>query len=146
MTISIREGDLDEALRVDANIPEFRNHYTKGSYVERLGVHKHLILTAYVDDQPAGYKIGYDRYGDGSFYSWMGGVLLAYRKQGVAQELQNYMERWCKEQGYTSIKLKTRNRYKNMLRFALKNNFNILDIKKDDNILDNRFLLEKQLK
>ena len=75
----------------------------------------HLILTAYVKGKPVAGKIGYDRYKDGSFYSWIGGVLPDYRKRGFARRLLVYQEEWAKSRGYLSIRVKTRPRFKNML-------------------------------
>lgn len=145
MSITIKEGNLDDALKVDALIPEFENHYSKESYSKRLDKSKHLILVAYVDNKLAGYKIGYDRFKDGSFYTWIGGVIPEFRKMKVAKTLAEHQEKWAKEQGFTSIILKTRNRYKNMLLFAIKNGFQIIDLKLNDNILDNRIVLRKEL-
>jgi len=85
-------------------------------YNTRLEGQSHLILTAYVKGKPVAGKIGYDRYKDGSFYSWIGGVLPDYRKRGIARRLLVYQEEWAKSRGYLSIRVKTRPRFKNMLR------------------------------
>lgn len=73
---------------------------------------------AYYKERPIGFKIGYDRFGDGSFYTWMGSVLPEYRRCGIAQALARKQEFWAKEQGFTSIKLKTRRKYKAMIAFV----------------------------
>ena len=69
------EGKLDDAVMVSANIPEFDDPYKIPEYSKRLNSTAHLILTAYDDHNPIAFKIGYQRHSEGSFYSWMGGVL-----------------------------------------------------------------------
>ncbi|MBN1175481.1 GNAT family N-acetyltransferase [Candidatus Woesearchaeota archaeon] len=145
MTITIKEGNLDDAIKVDALIPEFENHYNKESYSKRLDKSKHLILVAFIENKLAGYKIGSDRFEDGSFYTWVGGVVPEFRKMKVAKALAEYQENWARNQGFSSIILKTRNRYKNMLLFAIKNGFQIIDFKLDEKPLDNRIILRKKL-
>ena len=60
---------------------------------------------------------------DSSFYSWMGGVLPKFRKQGVAEKLADYQEKWASENGYNSIKLKTRKKHEAMIVFSSKRGF-----------------------
>ena len=105
-----------------------------------------MILVAEKDQQVVGFKVGYDRYRDGSFYSWIGGVLPENRKDGIATQLANEQEKWVSEQGFSSIMLKTRNRFRAMLIFALKNGFLIENIEIKGNIEDNRIILRKMLK
>ena len=57
----------------------------------------HLSLIAEIENQSVGFKIGYDRFKDGSFYSWMGGVLPEFRKKGVASALADFQENWAKK-------------------------------------------------
>ena len=71
---------------------------------------------AEVDGEPAGFKVGYER--ENYFYSWMGAVLPAYRRLGIAQKLADQQEKWAKSAGYTTIRFKTRNHHKGMFIFA----------------------------
>ena len=105
--IHIKENRLKEAVQLSTQIPEFENLYESVEFQKRLKV-KHLILTANFQEKPVGFKIGYERDDDGSFYSWMGGVLPKFRKQCVAEKLADYQERWASENGYNFIRIKTR--------------------------------------
>ena len=49
-----------------------------------------------------GYKIGY-QIRDDYFESWVGGVIPAYRRQGIAKHLIEQQHRWCTEQGFSYI-------------------------------------------
>jgi GNAT superfamily N-acetyltransferase len=61
----------------------------------------------------------------GNFYFWPGGVLPEYRRLGIASTLAQEQEDWAKQQGYSPVFFKTRNRRKAMLIFALKNGFDM---------------------
>jgi len=123
--IIIQENRLEEAIAVSRKIPEFDHPYEIDEYQKRLAADP-FILIAVEDDQPVGFKIGYNRFGDGSFYSWMGGVLSSFRRKGIADQLADYQENWAKKNGFTSICLKTRRKYKAMIAFSLKRGFVIL--------------------
>lgn len=92
-----------------------------------------------------GFKVGYNKENNGSFYSWMGGVLRAYRQAGVARELARVQEAWAKKEGFTRIRFKTRNRHKAMLLFAIKNSFAIMAVEPREIVAEYRIVLEKEL-
>ena len=121
MKIAIEESNIEVAVACSEKIPEFRDPPGAGRYQERLTGVPHLILVAKVDGKLAGFKVGYER--DGYFYSWMGGVLPAFRRFGVAKKLADVQEDWARQQGYDAITFKTRNQHKGMLIFALKKRF-----------------------
>jgi len=148
--IRIKEGNLKTVVELSLQIPEFTNPPVKEVYEHRILEVPHLILIAFVNKNPVGFKVGYERIGipEGSpktFYSWMGGVLPDFRRQNIALQLAEYQEEWAKQQKYLSITFKTRNQHKNMLIFALRRGFNIIDFKEKDTILTNRILLRKSL-
>jgi len=144
--VIIREGTITECIKISKNIPEFSNNiYEEIDYRQRLFNKQYLILVAVNHQEIIGFKIGYDRFQDGSFYSWLGGILPAYRKDGIALRLAMEQENWALKRGFQSIVLKTRNRFRNMLIFALKNGFSIEDIEIKENIDDNRIILRKNL-
>lgn len=145
--VIIREGTIAECIEISEKIPEFSSgNYDEASYLQRLSNTQNLILVAEKDQQVVGFKVGYDRHRDGSFYSWLGGVLPESRKDGIAAQLADEQEKWVSEQGFRSITLKTRNRFRAMLIFALKNGFLIENIEIKENIQDNRIILRKMLK
>jgi predicted GNAT superfamily acetyltransferase len=80
-------------------IPEFsEGQYGLTEFQQRLGPES-LVLIAFDQMKPVGFKAGYTRGPSGSFYSWMGGVLPAFRRQGIARALARQQEKWAKDQG-----------------------------------------------
>lgn len=84
-----------------------------------------FVVTALIDQEPVGFKLGYERDGK-EFYSWLGGVIPEYRGLGIASELMQTQHTWCREQGYQSIQTNTQNRFREMLFLNLKFGFNII--------------------
>ena len=145
MNFDIREGSHLEAYHVACEIPEFGNQaYDLEEYKRRL-VNSHHILIGFYENQPVGFKAGYQRGEQGQFYSWMGGVLPGYRKYGIAKSLAQQQETWARDKGYAKIRFKTRNYLKSMLIFSLKNGFNIIEVEPREEVFQNRILLEKKL-
>ena len=126
LNFTIKEHRLKDAIAVSSQIPEFENPYDIDEYKKRFAGVAYHILTAYKDNQPVGFKIGYDRYHDGSFYSWMGGISPDYRRLGIADILTDKQEEWAKSKGYRTIVLKTRKKHKAMLHFCEKRGFTIV--------------------
>ncbi|MEA1882581.1 MAG: GNAT family N-acetyltransferase [Candidatus Marinimicrobia bacterium] len=144
MNIQINEGDLENTYAISKMISEFDSPFTMAEYEKRLDG-SGLVLTAEIDGDPVGFKVGYDRFQDGSFYSWMGGVDPDHRQKGIATELADYQEMWAKSQGYSSIKLKTRNKHEEMIEFSIKRGFDIIDSEPNDDIREIRIWMEKIL-
>ena len=145
VNVTIKQGSIEEVVNLSMQIPEFNTPHQHDEYEKRLQGIPHLIAIAYVENNAAGFKVGYQRENDGSFYSWMGGILPGFRRQGIAQMLADYQEDWARKQGYIKVKMKTRNRLKPMLYFALGNGFNITEVDSAETIEENRIHLEKQL-
>ena len=141
--IRIESADIATAVALSQQIPEFIGPPGASEYERRLADIPHLILVAYAGDKPVGFKVGYER--EGSFYSWMGGVLPSYRRRSIARRLAEAQERWARAQGYKWVTFKTRNQHKNMLLFALKRNFDIIGFKEKGNVKTNRIILRKVL-
>ncbi|MEM7373886.1 MAG: GNAT family N-acetyltransferase [Bacteroidota bacterium] len=141
----IRHGRIEEVVTLSHFIPEFEAIYDIEEFRRRLDGVPHLILIAEVAGRLAGFKVGYEREYDGTFYSWMGGVLPVFREQGIATQLADRQEAWARDQGYTAVRFKTRNRFKNMLYFALGRGFEIIEVTPAEFRTDNRIWLEKDL-
>lgn len=124
-------------------IPEFGSTPTLDQITARIGLVPHLVLTGYVEEKPAGFKIGYER--DGTFYSWLGGVLPLYRRSGVATKLADAQESWAKTHGYKTIWMKTRNRFPGMLMMAFGRGFQITGFDPRGEIGEHRIVLKKSL-
>jgi GNAT superfamily N-acetyltransferase len=102
-----------------------------------------LTIIAYFEETPIGYKIGYAE-SDTCFYSWIGGVLPTYRGCGAATALMEAQHEWCLNKGYTHVKTKTMNRWREMLLLNLKKGFEIMETYPgDDGQL--RIILVKEL-
>ena len=142
--VEIKETSIDEVVEVNKTIVEF-DPYSREYFEDRYRGTVTLICIAYVDDQPAGYLVGYDRFADGSFYCWMVGVNPVFRKRGVLKALMNYQETWVQKRGYTKIKIKTRNKLREMLAYLVKYGFYFVEVIKYPSIEDNRILLEKNV-
>lgn len=127
MNIDIRPGTIQEALTIEAALPEFGVARSAADYCQRLGDATHLILVAEVDGALAGYKVGYAQ-SKTVFYSWLGGVLPAYRRLGLAQRLLEYQEQWVKQQGYGAIEVRSKNKFPCMLILLLKNGYKIVAV------------------
>ena len=134
--IHIRESLFHECMDLSFKIPEFNSPYKIEEYKKRCAG-KYLALIAEIDNQPVGFKIGYDRFKNGSFYSWMGGVLPKFRRMGVASSLANFQEKWADENGFSSIILKTRQKHDEMIAFSLNRGFIITE--------ETRILMQKSL-
>jgi ribosomal protein S18 acetylase RimI-like enzyme len=143
MDITIRQGSIGEVVALSRQVPELTNPYGEAVYREKLAGKPHLILVACEGLFPVGFKVGYQRESDGSFYSWMGGVLPDFRRRHVARLLAEAQEKWAAQHGYRRITCKTRNRHKAMLLFALKNGFRITAVDPQPDPDENRIWLEK---
>ena len=124
MNIHIRQGTIEDVVRVDGQIPEFDNRNTKEKVALRLDGLTHLILIAFENDLPVAYKMGYQLSAT-EFYSWLGGVIPRARKKGIATQLRLLQEQWVKEKGYQSISVKSMNRYPAMLQLLISSGYHI---------------------
>ena len=123
--IHIREGSLQECVDLSFKIPEFSSPYKIEEYKKRCAGN-YLALIAEIDNQLVGFKIGYDRFKNGSFYSWMSGVLPRFRRMGIAYSLANFQEKWTTKNGFNSILLKTLQKHDGMIAFSLNRCFIII--------------------
>ncbi|MGX9697679.1 GNAT family N-acetyltransferase [Janthinobacterium lividum] len=119
----IRPGSIAEAWHVLQAIPEFDQRRSLAQLQERLPASA-LVLIAEADGQPVGCKLGYAAE-DGSLYSWLGGVLPAHRKTGLAQRLLEAQEAWASAHGFAAVTVKSMNRYPAMLRVLIRNGYQI---------------------
>lgn len=145
MEIQIVEGALEEALDVLRHLPEFERLNENNNYLNKIDEESKLILLAKVKSETVACKVGYDKFKDGSFYSWLGGVLPKYREAGIARKLASRQEDWARQKGYTTLKFKTLNRHKSMIIFAIKNGFEIYNIKPKDELENYRIEMIKEL-
>ncbi len=67
--------------------------------IQRLDRPDLLILLAFVDGRPAGFKVGYAE-SRTTFYSAKGGVLDGFRRRGVARAMLHRMQEEVRRMGY----------------------------------------------
>ena len=141
--LTIAENKLDEAAAFLLLIPEFANVPDVEMIQRRLNPVPHLVLSAHADGRTVGCTLGYER--DGRFYSWLGAIHPDYRRHGVATALADYQEKWALDHGYTSIWMKTRNAFPEMLIMAIRRGFLITGLGLRDEVREHRIILEKKL-
>lgn len=139
----IRSGSIAQAWQVLQAIPEFDRPRSLAQLQERLPADA-LVLIAEDGGQPVGCKLGY-RAGDGSLYSWLGGVLPAHRKTGLAQRLLERQEAWAREHGFPAITVKSMNRYPAMLRLLIRNGYRICAVEQFGDPANERIHFIKRL-
>ena len=102
-----------------------------------------VVVTAMEGNQVIGYKMGYelDTY---TFYSWLGGVRIKYRKYGIASKLMEIQHQYVREQGYHVVQTKTMNKWRNMLILNIKSGFDVMSTYTDKNG-QHKIVLEKKL-
>lgn len=129
-----------------SNIPELNRPLSPKQLLERLAhPEKHLILLALVDNQLAGFKIGYSL-SDQHFYSWLGAVIPAQRHLGLAKTMLATQESWAREQQFTRISVKTFNEFQPMLLMLIKNGYQIAALEPSNKDISlNKIELHKQL-
>ena len=101
--IHIDEGTIQEAVNLSLQIPEFEKPYSASTYHERMRKRFSFILVAYNAKKPVGFKAGY-ALSNKVFYSWMGGVLPEYRKQGIAAMLAEKQQNRLLKEGFEILK------------------------------------------
>lgn len=143
--IMVKEVPIEEAIRVDKKIVEFKGPSSKDFFERRYKGKERLILLATLNGKRAGYMISYERYGDGSFYCWLAGVDPEFRRKGVLTAIMDYQEKWAREKGYKKIKIKTMNSRREMLSYLVKSGFNFIEVTKKPKIEENRIILEKNI-
>ncbi len=124
MKITSEVGTIEEVIAIDRQIPEFDGRTTRHRLESKLTNTNHLILVAKVNGIPVAYKIGY-ALSKQAFYSWLGGVIPRFRKLGIATKLRNQQEMWARESGYSSVCVKSMNRYPAMLQLLISSGYQI---------------------
>ena len=144
MAVIVREGTLEECVTVVEQIDEFRHKESVESLSSRLQGKKQLVLVAEEQGQLLGFKIGY-QLDERTFYSWFGGVSPLARNKGVAQLQLDVQEQWVRDQGYTQLKVKSRNQFSAMLRLLLRNGYMIENFEEKEDIKENRLHFVKSM-
>ena len=148
--LEVRETTAEVAFELYQGIPEFddRSVVTRDEFTRRLARPASLALVALLEGRPAGFKLGYDRYSDGSWYSWLGGTLPDFRKQGIAEALMQRQEKWVRDAGFQRLYVKTRNRFAAMRALLASSGYQVVGVESpegDADLLDVRIMMVKRL-
>ena len=84
-----------------------------------------LSLVAFDGEKPVACKVGYELH-PGVFYSWLGGVIPDYRRQGLARKLMQEQHRLLKEMDYKVVRTNGRNHLNQMIILNLQEGFQII--------------------
>lgn len=104
-----------------------------------------MMLLAYVGGEAAGFKVGY-RESTHVFYSAKGGVLPAYRRQGLARHLLYAMMERARARGYRRLAYDTfPNRHPGMAVLGFAEGFRITKADYNPTYRDFRLRFEKDL-
>lgn len=145
LNIDIHTGTIDQLMDVDRAIPEFTLKTPKAKLLSRLQDKPSLILIASCDGKPVAYKAGY-HIDDREFYSWLGGVVPAFRKRGIATMLRERQEAWALEQGYQWVSVKSMNKYPAMLQLLLASGYQICGYEDNGSTDNSKIRFIKQLR
>ena len=106
--------------------------------------HNALTLLARVGERPVGFWIGFELK-PGVFYHWLGAVASDLRRGGVAQQLQEAMESWARENGYEYLRTECLNAQREFIHFATHCGYQIVGIRWDSTHSQNMVIFEKGL-
>lgn len=104
---------------------------------------RHLLLVLYVENEPVGFKIGYE-VDHQTLYSWLGGVVPPYRGVGVGAELMKAQHAWAQKMGYRCIQTKTQNQFREQLILNLRFGFQVVGYSSSQEGSE-KILMKKQL-
>ena len=141
--MQIVKSNISEIISIDKQVPEFGTD-SEEDFKRRIGKRENLILTCKINNQNAGYLVGYNE-SKKIFYIWMAATVPKFRKKGVMTYLMNYTKKWAKKKGYKKIRLKTRNTRRAQLANLVKRNYMFVGVEKASKLIENRIYLEKEL-
>ena len=141
------EGPLDEGAKgtLFGLYQEIFGTTVSAEMLERLVFNRdvHLLLALNDAGNAIGFKIGY-RDDPETFYSWLGGVLPAYRGHGIAPLLTEMQHAWCIQKGYKYVRTKTMNQWRAMLLLNIRMGFEVIGTQTGRNGVV-KIILEKKL-
>lgn len=104
-----------------------------------------LMLLASLGDEPVGFKIGYKESRD-TFYSAKGGVLEAYRRQGISRRMLYAMADRVRRKGYRVLAYDTfPNMHPGMTVMGLEEGFRVTRADYNPTYKDFRLRFEKKI-
>jgi GNAT superfamily N-acetyltransferase len=137
---TVERDDLDE-IRVMNEII-----FGERRLINRLDHDNLIILIARLQEMPVGFKIGYG-VSRNEFYSAKGGIMMPYRRQGIARRLLHYMIMESRKLGYTTFSYDTfPNRDRGMLILGLNEGFKVTSAQFDQRYGDYQLRLVRKMR
>lgn len=87
------------------------------AHVEQVQAYNNkIILLAYKNEKPVGFKIGYTLPEDETtLYSWAGGTIAECRGMGIASKLMEEQHKKCTALGINTVETKCRDKWASMM-------------------------------
>jgi GNAT superfamily N-acetyltransferase len=134
LTIEVVEGErvlvLSDEIRdlCRAVFPDFTDSYL----TDRLPVvdRPAVVAARGPDGTLLGFKLGYAR-GEGTLYSWLGGIHPSMRRQGIGRRLMQRQHAWARKRGYAFVETRTRATNNAMIILNLQSGFQIVACEED---------------
>ncbi|MBN8589574.1 MAG: GNAT family N-acetyltransferase [Rhodothermia bacterium] len=113
--------------------------------IARLDREDLTILMAYAENLPVGFKVGYMG-NEKVFYSAKGGVLPAYRRNGLARAMLHQMMEIARSRGYRAFVFDTfPNKHPGMTILALSEGFTVINAQHNKTFNDYNLRFQKIL-
>ncbi len=129
--VTLRQGNLAEIFELHKQVPELKPAAGPDDYQQRIGERPWLGLIAELAGTPSAFKLGYWQ-DERSFYSWIGGVVPAARRAGLAKALLLEQERLLRGLGAQLVSVKSMNRYPGMLTLLISSGYRISGLEGSD--------------
>lgn len=123
--IAAVEKDIPVEILSDLYLKIFEKKFEIEKLNQKL-VSPYLLLLAYEDEKPVGFKLGFATE-NVNFYSWLGGILPEYQGLGVGALLITKQHEWCLKNNFKTITTKTRNQFSKMISLNLAYGFKIIN-------------------
>ncbi len=136
--------ELSTVAKLSPKIVEFEEAFDEEYFSQKINGKKSLVIAGFVESEPAGYMVSYEEEST-TFYCWMAAVDPDFRRKGVLTSMLEFLCNWAKQNGYTKIRIITRNKRREMLAFLVKQGFNFISVEAKPTVEENRINLEKLL-
>ncbi len=141
--ISIGPGELSMVADVYSRIfsPPQDEEFFKRRFQGRYNV---CLFLAMLEDQPAGFAIGFEVMPT-TYFCWLCGVEPEARRLGIATQLMGAMEAFAVDHKYSILRFECRNQHRPMLHVAITEGYDLVGIRWETTSANNVVIFEKEL-
>ncbi|OPX24429.1 MAG: hypothetical protein B1H05_05120 [Candidatus Cloacimonas sp. 4484_140] len=108
-----RDENILQIPEIITKFPEFTHKTTEHEIRERIEGKDHDLFVIQDNSKPAGFLVAYNL-DEKVYYNWIMGVLPEFRRKGFGRQLIKQFESTAKIKGYTSVQVKTMEKFKGM--------------------------------